>query len=254
MLRQSALPVCSASECDAFARSAQIGEAFMQVWFCGERTSRPFVLPWGKGGCSARGPYDRDMLFGTAAVSATSCSVMKPSVAKVARLRPIVVRCGAPLPPFSEVPCGRVIPTVVGTGTHRLRLRRCPSQSPPGPSRRAYGSEPRIKPAPPVRTWPTQKPPTASSTTSASATIRSVPAASKPPATAARRVSEQYGYLRNASDVTVAPTVLADAPGRIGRFAAGRGYDANWLRAELRSKGITSVILGTRPQAPYPAR
>jgi transposase len=50
----------------------------------------------------------------------------------------------------------------------------------------------------------------------------------------------------NASDVTTAPEVLAAAPGRIRRVAADRGYDANWLRADVRGKGITAVIPGTR--------
>ena len=43
--------------------------------------------------------------------------------------------------------------------------------------------------------------------------------------------------------MTTAPAVLAEAPGRIRRLAADRGYDANRLRAALRSKGI---IPGTR--------
>ena len=50
----------------------------------------------------------------------------------------------------------------------------------------------------------------------------------------------------NSSDVTTAPAVLVQAPGRIRRLAADRGYDANWLRADLRSKDITPVIPGTR--------
>ena len=52
--------------------------------------------------------------------------------------------------------------------------------------------------------------------------------------------------LGNASDVTRAPAVLAEAPGRIRRLAADRGYDADWLRADLREKGITPVIPGKR--------
>jgi transposase len=40
--------------------------------------------------------------------------------------------------------------------------------------------------------------------------------------------------------------VLADAPGPIRRLAADRGYDADWLRTELRGKSITPVISGTR--------
>ena len=34
----------------------------------------------------------------------------------------------------------------------------------------------------------------------------------------------------NASDVTTAPAVLAEAPGRIRRLTADKGYDADWLR------------------------
>ena len=50
----------------------------------------------------------------------------------------------------------------------------------------------------------------------------------------------------NASDVTAAPAVLAEAPGRIRRLAADKGYDADWLRANLREKGITPIIPGKR--------
>lgn len=50
----------------------------------------------------------------------------------------------------------------------------------------------------------------------------------------------------NASDVTTAPAVLAEAPGRIRRLAADKGYDADWLRADLRENGITPVIPGKR--------
>jgi transposase len=50
----------------------------------------------------------------------------------------------------------------------------------------------------------------------------------------------------NASDVRSAPEVLADAPGRLRRLIADRGYDADWLRVGLREKGITPVIPGTR--------
>ena len=50
----------------------------------------------------------------------------------------------------------------------------------------------------------------------------------------------------NASDVTTAPAVLAEAPGRIRRLAADKGYDADWLRADLRETGITPVIPGKR--------
>ena len=49
-----------------------------------------------------------------------------------------------------------------------------------------------------------------------------------------------------ASDVTTAPAVLAEAPGRIRRLAADKGYDADWLRADLRAQGITSVVPGKR--------
>ena len=50
----------------------------------------------------------------------------------------------------------------------------------------------------------------------------------------------------NASDVTAVPAVLAEAPGYIRRLTADRGYDADWLRTDLRAKGITPVIPGTR--------
>ena len=43
-----------------------------------------------------------------------------------------------------------------------------------------------------------------------------------------------------------APEVLAAAPGRIRRLAADKGYDADWLRADLRDKGITPIIPGKR--------
>ena len=48
----------------------------------------------------------------------------------------------------------------------------------------------------------------------------------------------------NASDVTTAPAVLAEAPGRIHRLAADKGYDADWLRTVLREKGIKPIIPG----------
>jgi transposase len=35
-------------------------------------------------------------------------------------------------------------------------------------------------------------------------------------------------------------------PGRIRRLSADNGYDADWLRAGLRAKSITSVIPGKR--------
>ncbi|WP_409568417.1 IS5 family transposase [Methylobacterium sp. J-072] len=50
----------------------------------------------------------------------------------------------------------------------------------------------------------------------------------------------------NASDVTSAPAVLAEAPGRIRRLSADKGYDADWLRADLRAKSITPIIPGKR--------
>jgi IS5 family transposase len=46
--------------------------------------------------------------------------------------------------------------------------------------------------------------------------------------------------------VTTAPVVLAEAPGRIRRLAADKGYDADWLRTDLRAQGITPVIPGKR--------
>jgi transposase len=50
----------------------------------------------------------------------------------------------------------------------------------------------------------------------------------------------------NASDVRTAPEVLAEAPGRIRRLSADKGYDADWLRVDLRDKGITPIIPGKR--------
>ncbi|SEI14904.1 Transposase DDE domain-containing protein [Methylobacterium sp. 275MFSha3.1] len=50
----------------------------------------------------------------------------------------------------------------------------------------------------------------------------------------------------NASDVTAAPAVLAEAPGRIRRLSADKGYDADWLRADLRESGIMPIIPGKR--------
>ncbi len=40
--------------------------------------------------------------------------------------------------------------------------------------------------------------------------------------------------------------MLATAPGRIRRLLADKGYDADWLRADLRKAGIVPVISGTR--------
>lgn len=40
--------------------------------------------------------------------------------------------------------------------------------------------------------------------------------------------------------------MLAQAPRRSRRLAADKGYDADWLRADLRASGITPVIPGKR--------
>lgn len=50
----------------------------------------------------------------------------------------------------------------------------------------------------------------------------------------------------NASDVRTAPVVLAQAPGRMRHLAADKGYDADWLRTNLRESGITPVNPGKR--------
>ena len=50
----------------------------------------------------------------------------------------------------------------------------------------------------------------------------------------------------NSSDVTAAPDVLAQAPGRMRRLLADRGYDADHLRRRLRTNGTTPVIPGRR--------
>lgn len=50
----------------------------------------------------------------------------------------------------------------------------------------------------------------------------------------------------NASDVTTAPAVLAEAPGRIRRLSADKGYDADWLRTGLLNSGVAPVIPGKR--------
>jgi len=50
----------------------------------------------------------------------------------------------------------------------------------------------------------------------------------------------------NASDVKTAPAVLDKAPGPVRRLIADKGYDADWLRQELRQQGISVVIPGTR--------
>jgi transposase len=49
-----------------------------------------------------------------------------------------------------------------------------------------------------------------------------------------------------ASDVTVTPVVLTEALGRIRRLSADKRYDADWLRADLRERGITPIIPGKR--------
>lgn len=40
--------------------------------------------------------------------------------------------------------------------------------------------------------------------------------------------------------------MLAEAPGRIRRLSADKGYDADWLRADLRAKSVTPIIPGKR--------
>ncbi|WP_425463368.1 IS5 family transposase [Methylobacterium terricola] len=50
----------------------------------------------------------------------------------------------------------------------------------------------------------------------------------------------------NASDVKTAPAVLAQAPGPVRRLIADKGYDADWLRQDLRQQGLSVVIPGTR--------
>jgi transposase len=50
----------------------------------------------------------------------------------------------------------------------------------------------------------------------------------------------------NASDLTVAPDVLAAAPGRLRRLIADKGYDADALRRDLRAAGTTPIIPGRR--------
>ena len=50
----------------------------------------------------------------------------------------------------------------------------------------------------------------------------------------------------NASDVKTAPDGLAEAPGRIRRLNADKGYDANRLRQDLRERNTTPTISGTR--------
>ncbi|GJD97610.1 hypothetical protein OCOJLMKI_4843 [Methylobacterium iners] len=52
--------------------------------------------------------------------------------------------------------------------------------------------------------------------------------------------------LGNLSDVRTALEVLAEAPGRILRLTADKGYDANWLRADLWERSITPIIPSKR--------
>lgn len=46
--------------------------------------------------------------------------------------------------------------------------------------------------------------------------------------------------------MTTALAVLGEAAGRIRRLTTDNGYDADWLRAELREKSITPDIPGKR--------
>jgi transposase len=46
----------------------------------------------------------------------------------------------------------------------------------------------------------------------------------------------------NASDVTTAPVLLVEAPGRIRRPSADKGYDVDWLATDLRRNGIMPVL------------
>ncbi len=50
----------------------------------------------------------------------------------------------------------------------------------------------------------------------------------------------------NASDVQTAPAVLEQAPGRVCRLIADKGYEADWLRQDLRQQDISIIIPGTR--------
>lgn len=54
----------------------------------------------------------------------------------------------------------------------------------------------------------------------------------------------------NASDVRTTPDVLAQAPGRMRRLLAGRGCDADALRAALRDGGTIPIIPGRRCRKP----
>ncbi len=51
----------------------------------------------------------------------------------------------------------------------------------------------------------------------------------------------------NASDVKTAPAVLDKAPGRVRRLIADKGYDADWLRLDLREQGISVIIPAPAP-------
>ncbi len=50
----------------------------------------------------------------------------------------------------------------------------------------------------------------------------------------------------NASDVRVAPDLIAAVPGRLRRLVADRGYDADALRCDLRAAGTMPIIPGRR--------
>jgi transposase len=50
----------------------------------------------------------------------------------------------------------------------------------------------------------------------------------------------------NASDVKVAPDLIAAVPGRLRRLVADRGYDADALRRDLRGAGTKPIIPGRR--------
>lgn len=43
-----------------------------------------------------------------------------------------------------------------------------------------------------------------------------------------------------------APELLATTPGHLKRLIADRGYDAAWLRRDLRRAGTSPIIPGTR--------
>ncbi|SFV15114.1 Transposase [Methylobacterium sp. 174MFSha1.1] len=50
----------------------------------------------------------------------------------------------------------------------------------------------------------------------------------------------------NASVVKTTPAVLEKAPARARQLIADKGYDADWLRQDLREHGISVIIPGTR--------